>query len=94
MTPEIRAALAMWENAATYAYGNARKTPLLVAVQLIEAGDKLAELVRATESARLAAGMVVTAVPGRGPERQQIVTHVEHHLALLADLDTKESSRE
>lgn len=47
MTPEIQAALAMWENAAQNAHGgNARKTPLLTAAQLIEAGDALAGILR------------------------------------------------
>jgi hypothetical protein len=47
MTPEIRAALALWGAAAENAHGaNARKTPLLITAQLIEAGDKLAEILR------------------------------------------------
>lgn len=50
MEPEIRTALAMWEAAATNAHGgNARKTPLLITAQLIEAGDKLAGILRANE---------------------------------------------
>lgn len=47
MTPKIRTALTMWEAAVVNAHGgNARKTPLLTAAQLIEAGDKLAEILR------------------------------------------------
>ena len=53
MTPEIRTALVMWEAAVTNAHGgNARKTPLLTAAQLIEAGDHLARIVRAAEDTR------------------------------------------
>jgi hypothetical protein len=50
-TPDTRVALTIWEAAATNAHGgNAPKTPLLVAAQLIEAGDKLAELLKQTAS--------------------------------------------
>ncbi len=50
MTPEIRTALARWEAVVTNAHGgNARKAPLLTAAQLIEAGDKLAEILRRQE---------------------------------------------
>lgn len=46
-SPDIKVALAMWENAVVNAHGgNARKTPLLVTAQLIEAGDKLAEILK------------------------------------------------
>jgi hypothetical protein len=45
--PEIRTALAMWAAAAENAHGgNARKAPLLTTAQLIEAGDKLAAILR------------------------------------------------
>jgi hypothetical protein len=45
--PEIRTALAMWEAAVVNAHGgSARKTLLLTAAQLIEAGDALAAILK------------------------------------------------
>ena len=35
----------------------------------------------------VAKGDIIRIVPDRGPERVMLVTHVEHHIITLADLD-------
>jgi hypothetical protein len=38
-----------------------------------------------TDITRIAQGDTITIVPEQGPERVVVVTHVEHHVILLAD---------
>ena len=37
-------------------------------------------------SATIAAGDVIRIIPGRGPERVMVVSHVERHIITLADV--------
>jgi hypothetical protein len=42
---------------------------------------------------RIRKGDVIHIVPDSGPERDMIVSHVEHHLITLIDLDPEERER-